>query len=475
MNGPPAQVPPNPKARRLKIVALIFVGLIALYSIYRYALARSIQTRIDAIHRARFPATGVELDKWYVQPPAGENAADVYTQAFAHYDAWTNQDAHFSPPAGVNDRTKYVAPPKEKRDLLPIFGEAKLPPDYGPLSEEQEKLVAEYLADNAKTLKLLHQAASMKYCRYPVDLTKGVMASSRHRGSLRPAEELLELEVIHALDQKQQAQAVESAVAALAAAHSLSQEPLLISYLFQVSYEGLALENIKRIVNTASLTDSQLVQLSAALQESDNVPSLMRALVGERCIQGDVFQDIRRGKTAIKELYTLVNSFHFANDEPELPILLVATYKISGLLDLDYRTYLDSMDGFVVASQFPPPQNMAAAQVMETIVQRLPRRRVLSRSFMTALDLAVVNACRNAAQLRNAQVVLAIERYRLANNKLPDQLSDLAPTFLASVPVDPFDGKPLRYKKLPDSYTVYSVGENRKDDYTTDIAFTVEE
>ena len=47
--------------------------------------------------------------------------------------------------------------------------------------------------------------------------------------------------------------------------------------------------------------------------------------------------------------------------------------------------------------------------------------------------------------------------------KLPNQLSDLVPTFLPVVPSDPFDGKPLRYKTLAKGYVVYSVGDDRED------------
>jgi hypothetical protein len=32
------------------------------------------------------------------------------------------------------------------------------------------------------------------------------------------------------------------------------------------------------------------------------------------------------------------------------------------------------------------------------------------------------------------------------------------------VPLDPWDGKPLRYKKLDKGYVIYSVGSDRKDD-----------
>jgi hypothetical protein len=98
-----------------------------------------------------------------------------------------------------------------------------------------------------------------------------------------------------------------------------------------------------------------------------------------------------------------------------------------------------------------------------------------------------IKAARSDAKIRETQAALAVERYRLVNGKLPNQLSDLVPTFLPAVPSDPFDGKPLRYKTLTIGYVVYSVGDDRQDNggvekdskgvsYVpgTDITFTVE-
>jgi len=81
------------------------------------------------------------------------------------------------------------------------------------------------------------------------------------------------------------------------------------------------------------------------------------------------------------------------------------------------------------------------------------------------------------ATLRCCCASLAVERYRLANGALPDSLGDLVPKFLDAVPIDPFDGQPLRYRKLTKGYVVYSVGEDGKDDggdEKKDITFTVE-
>jgi len=43
-------------------------------------------------------------------------------------------------------------------------------------------------------------------------------------------------------------------------------------------------------------------------------------------------------------------------------------------------------------------------------------------------------------------------------------LSDLVPIYLPQAPQDPFDGRPLRYRRLEPGFVVYSVGPARTDD-----------
>ncbi len=72
--------------------------------------------------------------------------------------------------------------------------------------------------------------------------------------------------------------------------------------------------------------------------------------------------------------------------------------------------------------------------------------------------------CERAA----VRVVVAIERYRIANTRLPESLADLVPEFMRELPHDPFaeDGR-LRYRTDEHSsrgYTLYSVGRDMQDD-----------
>lgn len=69
------------------------------------------------------------------------------------------------------------------------------------------------------------------------------------------------------------------------------------------------------------------------------------------------------------------------------------------------------------------------------------------------------------ATLRQAALACALERYRLHHQGYPESLRQLIPRYLASFPVDPVTGGPMRYLPTDDGgYRVYSVGWNGVDD-----------
>ena len=60
---------------------------------------------------------------------------------------------------------------------------------------------------------------------------------------------------------------------------------------------------------------------------------------------------------------------------------------------------------------------------------------------------------------------IALKRYSLRHGKLPENLNALVPEFLSTVLVDYMDGQPIKYRLNADgSFTLYSVGEDGKDD-----------
>jgi hypothetical protein len=69
------------------------------------------------------------------------------------------------------------------------------------------------------------------------------------------------------------------------------------------------------------------------------------------------------------------------------------------------------------------------------------------------------------ANRRAATTALAVERYRLQHGRWPDSLEALvAAQLLRQVPIDPYDGKPLRYRATKDGVVLYSIGPDGKGD-----------
>jgi len=95
-------------------------------------------------------------------------------------------------------------------------------------------------------------------------------------------------------------------------------------------------------------------------------------------------------------------------------------------------------------------------------------------------------AIETRGKLENVRTAVAVERYRRAHGgEIPASLASLVPDYLPALPRDPMDNQPLRFKKLPRGYVVYSIGADgvdnggieRTNQYTftnNDVTLTVE-
>jgi len=78
---------------------------------------------------------------------------------------------------------------------------------------------------------------------------------------------------------------------------------------------------------------------------------------------------------------------------------------------------------------------------------------------------AVTKAMRSETDRSLTLCAIALKRYSLHHGNFPTSLEALVPGFLSAVPVDYMDGQPLKYRLNDNgSFTLYSVGEDGKDD-----------
>jgi len=426
------------KVTFLRVVLILFLVAGCAFAIFRLSLRSKLNARIAAIRAAGHPVTCAELDQWYAIPKGAENAADAILNALSHCQEWERQALKRLPLGG---------------------GRIGLVSRREPLAAETISRMSQYLDDNREAILMLHEAlAQIEHCRYPGDFSVGFDVQTPHLSDLGMGARLLQIEAISQTEKGMTELAVRSVISTLKIGRSLVDEPSLDSYYYQRAWQYFAVVSLERIINSADLTNEQLISLSEALADAEQHTNLLPALVGERCRLLAAF----RMSTA-----QLKATWFFDGDGNESPLsghLRVAAFalgKYSGLMDKKAILYMDVANDCIESLKLPLERRRAVADATEKRLGSTWRNDLLLN--LTRQFPRVIVEFDAFARLRTARAALAVQRYRLVAGELPDALTDLVPAYLDAVPSDPFDGNDLRYDKLGAGFVVYSIGDDLRD------------
>jgi hypothetical protein len=284
-----------------------------------------------------------------------------------------------------------------------------------------------------------------------------------HLARLKGISQLLKLEGICYSDQHKTELAVRSALTSFALAHSLRDEPTMISQLVRVACVAVTLSGLERTLSENVPTEEQLRTLVEKIKEAeaDSVSAPLRALAGERCFGADAFT------MPPQQLAMLWGQGPAPSGFPqEFQAALLHLLKISGLRDRDLHFYLNTLGDLISAARLPYPDRVKKSQEIGTRVSQelsMGRWLFISKQILPSMDKFLDKEASISAQLRSAEVALAIERYRLAHNgELPKELEELAPTYLKNLPEDTFEHQPLEFERLTEGYRIISPGATAK-------------
>jgi hypothetical protein len=108
-------------------------------------------------------------------------------------------------------------------------------------------------------------------------------------------------------------------------------------------------------------------------------------------------------------------------------------------------------------------------------IQTLWGRLVLRKMLRQSHDTFRARHDRSQAELRLLRTDIALRLFRSGRGKFPRKLDELIPNHLDSIPLDPFSGKPLVYEWRTNSYLLYSIGPDGKDDRGTPLTRSTQE
>jgi len=405
---------------------------------WRWRLAQGVNGQLRDLQAAGLPTSGAELDRWYSAVPDSQNAALVMTQAFAL--RWTFPDRR------SNEVDRFRLPPRGQR-----------------MATNEAALLSEYVEMNAGALAKAREGLSLSKSRYPIDLSPGAFALLPHLRPLKTLAQTANFSVQVSLEAGRYAAADESIGTIVHLARTLDNEPILTSQLVRAAILNIAVTSLERRLAFGQCNESELVSLMDAFRSSQQSNLMARALIGERAMAIPYFRMSRA------EMERLARNDEDGNEEkpsgPPLSGPPPTFLRVTGLFERDLNFFLRVMETTIYALSQPPPKTLEFTNSFEQSVLAARRKYyVLSSLFLPSLTKTAIKDAQVFARSRLAVAAIGVERFRLAKGNLPEDLRELVPGFLPSVPIDPFDGAPIRYRRLTKGYVVYSIGSDGHDD-----------
>ena len=259
--------------------------------------------------------------------------------------------------------------------------------------------------------------------------------------------------------------ALRSIAGILAIGGAIAGHPNLIFYLTASSIDSMAFDSLQNLMARNELTDDQLVTMQQTFREAEGHLTLAPAILGEALIFKPTLDMM------VSQFPAFLMDPAEDYDKKELPADIASlagllVYRYSGVVDSDYLRLLQGTRHGIALCALPP--NEAIQRVKEPVSGSIfgsvfeISRYVVDMTFDLYGNL-FLGVARTEARFRIVNTALAVERYRLEYDRLPERLEELVPAYLAAVPLDPFDGQPLRYQREDGRFAVYSIGPRMGD------------
>lgn len=414
------------------------------------------------------PTNLEELNTWYAPVPTERNLAVRYLQASDKMTALEGEWNTYLQGLRQGADSSFID------DGLLVVGQAhverteQVPSDAWKLTKEYWDTVS------SKVCPDLHAIAQsgLTESRYPIDVRRGPALELPHNVRFRTLARQLSVEAWVASVERRPDAAVDAVLDTYTFANSLKDEPIFISQLVRIAIIGMAQGSLEVAMNRVVLSEDDLKRLQEGL--SRVLPPIHQGLLIDRGMIGEEVMALdsaaRYGTLVLSDPPWLSRT-----DQPEFSFIeslpADAMLQIGDLLGYEIFQRL-----FVIRRHAILRDWAHESARLGRIQYLLPEdgfwtphlwpRVFLAVMMMPALERAYDSEWRVRTQLDLARTAVAVERFRLAHGRLPQQLDALVPAFLDRVPGDFYnEGRPLSYRiKDTGEYVVYSYGPNRQDD-----------
>ncbi|HVP11250.1 MAG TPA: hypothetical protein VMV94_08715 [Phycisphaerae bacterium] len=411
------------------LVSLLLIVVLSVFMLDRWAQSRFRQ-QIEAIRRKGEPVSVQDIIDGLPRIPNEENMAFLIGEQIRNIEAFPLLE--------------------ETKKLLPVVGYAERGPTGRRLPPAQLATARWFLAKFPEELAGIHQALQLESgcgevrpAETPTFLIQPALSNARL------ATKTLAVELLVATEDQDSIRAGEILSDMCRVYRMLDHGVDMESTLVRLAVDEMAASYTEQAINLCALDGETLRRLQAAFGAKDPCLPFKKALLDEKARFIDLVRLLQTGQTidveedgSVKRNWWSHIPIVSALDAAEAVELYQATVDLIEQPDLDAVRLLRSTEP---PGTKPRPYSSVAC--------------FLFPSFARSAQLCLRTAGMNRAII----AALACERYRLLNQDWPTELQILVPDYLRAVPIDPFDDKPIRYRRIPEGICVWTIGEDLVD------------
>ncbi len=318
------------------------------------------------------------------------------------------------------------------------------------LGDRQKNALKQLLPQYEKALPEYCKTIDMPRGSYPFVWTPVTLSSQNANPNIRSATNALRCDFLERLEADEVSQAGDRIKAVIGLARSVGDEPFSMTLLIRNSVRANAVQCLERWLAQAEPDLAAMGELQHRIEEEAAMPMLMWFARSERAVG---FENLENMSATLA-------------GPPAGGVAAIGNAVESWVAEISFlrnqkTSYLNGMNHFGEIIKLPSDQ---LAGAIDSWDQSLDRNLMLVKLAVGSLRKVVESIQRSEANLRCAATALAAERFRKQSGRWPNTLDELvAAKLLNAVPLDPFDGKPLRWKTVDEGRLIYSVGPDRID------------
>jgi hypothetical protein len=254
---------------------------------------------------------------------------------------------------------------------------------------------------------------------------------------------------------------------------SLNDETFLISQLVRIACQQILSQPLWEGLAQHKWSEAQLKEIQVWFLKTDFTDAMTRSMATERAGGAAVIQNLIHRRN-LAETLNVIDPSDAPPGFPHPGTKFFAWLTPRGWLYFELVNQVSMLDGLMESGWESETRTFSPARLdlneakfkgqLRPGISAVWHHQVFAQLLLPALTKAASRAARGQSTANQAAIACAIERYRLANGTLPENLFQLVPQFIAKIPNEAVSTEPMRYRREGNGYVLYSAGWDGNDD-----------